>query len=534
MTTRQILFGLAFLAAGILLGVVVAEMRPGQDGLAGRTSSSEQSSPSPATNESVQIGNPNPPPPPSVPELLSLNKLFTEVAANVTPSVVFVRVETDIGGEATLPDDGFHDDSNPFLQRRRTSAGSGVILSPDGYVVTNGHVVEGATRIRVLLDDKREFDAELMGTDATTDLAVLRLLEANLDNDTQALPVANLGDSDDLEVGEWVLAVGNPFRLTSTVTAGIVSSLRRQVDIIEDPFRIEDFIQTDAAINPGNSGGALVNMRGEVIGIATAIATESGAYEGYGFAVPINLVERVVMDLIERGEVQRGYLAVEIRPVTADDARELGMSSIEGVVISSVAAGGPAARAGIRARDVLLSVDGHPVNEPNQFQSRVAMRRPGEAVSLEVWRGGELQTLEAELIGRDDSAFEGWLATLGDRSPPQPNGDLPPEAAPRNAPRYEAEDWGVRFRDLTPGERRSFGVSGGAFVESIAAGSAAEVDGLPVGCVVTRVEDRAVSTAAEALAVLGVLAQREIPALLRVRRSDGMTAFYDLASPYVD
>ncbi len=533
MTTRRVLLGLAFLAAGVLLGVVVAELRHVNVPRSEVEASSAQTVPSPAAAQEVQIGNPNPPPPPSVPGLISLNTLFKEVSANVTPSVVFIRVETDVPGESTLPDDRFHENPGPFLPRRRTSAGSGVILSPDGYVVTNSHVVEGAARIRVLLNDKREFDAELIGADPTTDLAIVRLLEANQEED-DPLPVASLGDSDALEVGEWVLAVGNPFRLTSTVTAGIVSALRRQVDIIEDPFRIEDFIQTDAAINPGNSGGALVNMRGEVVGIATAIATESGAYEGYGFAVPVNLVERVATDLIEHGEVQRGYLAVEIRPVTAADAQELGMSRIEGVIIASVAGSGPAARAGIQARDVLLSVDGRAVNEPNQFQSRVALRRPGEPVSLEVWRAGELQTLEAELIGRDDTAFEGWLADLGERNPPQVLEEIPDDAAPPDAPRYEAEDWGVRFRDLTPSERRSFGVSGGAFVENIASGSAAEVDGLPSGTVVTRVEDRPVSTAEEALAVLGVLAQRGVPALLRVRRQDGVTAFYDLASPYVD
>jgi len=534
MTTRHILLGIAFLAAGVLLGVVVAELWHVNVAPSGELASPTQAAPTPPATESVQIGNPNPPPPPSVPELISLNTLFKQVAANVTPSVVFIRVETDVGGNGGTPEDGFHDNVGPFLPRRRTSAGSGVILSPDGYVVTNNHVVEGASRIRVLLNDKREYDAELIGSDPTTDIAIVRLLEANLDDDADVLPVATLGDSDALEVGEWVLAVGNPFRLTSTVTAGIVSALRRQVDIIDDPFRIEDFIQTDAAINPGNSGGALVNMRGEVVGIATAIATESGAYEGYGFAVPINLVKRVATDLIERGEVLRGYLAVEIRPVTAADAQELGMSKIEGVIIASVAEDGPAARAGIRARDVLLSVDGRPVDEPNQFQSRVAMRRPGESVTLEVWRAGELQTLEAVLIGRDDAAFEGWLADLGERNPPQALEDIPPDAAPPDAPRYEAEDWGVRFRDLTPSERRSFGVSGGAFVENIAGGSAAEVDGLPVGSVVTRIEDRPVSSAEEALAALGLLALREVPALLRVRRSDGVTAFYDLASPYVD
>lgn len=532
MTTRRVLLGLAFLAAGVLLGVVVAELRRVDERPNGQAASSTQTAPVPsATGETIQLGDPDPPPPANIPALTALNTSFKEVASRAAPAVVFIRVETNVdGGDA--PDDGFHE--GPFMQRRRTSAGSGVVISPEGYVVTNEHVVAGASRIRVLLEDKREFDAEFIGSDRTTDLAIIRLLEVNLDEDAEPLPVAALGDSDALEVGEWVLAVGNPFRLTGTVTAGIVSALRRQVDIIEDPLSIEDFIQTDAAINPGNSGGALVNMRGEVVGIATAIATESGAYEGYGFAVPINLVERVTIDLIENGEVQRGYLAVEIRPMTASDAQELGAPRIEGVIIESVAEGGPAELAGIEPKDVLLSVDGRPVNESNQFQSRVALRRPGDQVALEVWRDGELRTLEAQLIGNEDEAFDNWMASLGERQRPSDLPEPPIEVPPPDVPRYEAEDWGVRFRDLTPAERRAFGVSGGAFVEDIESDSAAEVDGLPAGCVVTRVEDHPVSSAEEALAVLGRQAERELPALLRVRKSNGTTAFYDLASPFVD
>jgi serine protease Do len=467
---------------------------------------------------------------PELPEATTINRLFTGVAARVTPAVVFISIETDAPAE--VPDDGFHEEL-PYYPRGRISAGSGVIVSPEGYILTNGHVVQDATRIRVLLSDKREFDAELVGGDPTTDLAVIRLLEANVgaDEDEDPLPVATLGDSDALEVGEWVLAVGSPFRLTGTVTQGIVSALSRQVNIIEDSFRIEDFIQTDAAINPGNSGGALVNLRGEVVGIATAIATESGSYEGYGFAIPINLARRVAADLITRGEVERGYLGVEVRPVTAADARELGMRLIEGVFIASVARGTSADRAGLRERDVLLAVDGEPVDSPNQFQSRIALSRPGDRVALDVWRDGARRRLEAGLIGRDDPVFARWLAGLGEgRLEEEP----PPAEPPPDAPFFDAEDWGVRFRDLTPAERRAFGVSGGAYVEGIASGSAADVDGLPEGTVVTQIEDRPVGSAEQARASLAALAEVGAPALLRVRRPDGLVAFYDLASPYVD
>ncbi len=528
MNPRLILLGLVAVALGVVLGVVINEVRHADEPPVVSVPEGEAPTATPATAEPVRIGDPDPAPAVAVPELTSLNALFKGVAARVTPVVVYIRVETDAEVPG-MPDDGFHNDLGP-LPRRRTSAGSGVILSPDGYVVTNEHVVAGASRIRVLLNDKREYDAELIGADRTTDLAVIRLLTDG--DEAEPLPVAALGDSDALEVGEWVLAVGNPFRLTSTVTAGIVSALGRQVDIIDDSFRIEDFIQTDAAINPGNSGGALVNLRGEVVGVATAIATESGSYEGYGFAVPINLVERVATDLITHGAVERGYLGVEIRPVTAADARELGLGRVEGVFIASVARGSGAAQAGLRDRDVLLAVDGEPVNAPNQFQSRVALRRPGDVVALTIWRDGERREVEAHLIGQDDASFQRWLAALGERRTPDTFEELEP--APPEVPRYEAEDWGVRFRDLTAQERRAFGVSGGAYVEAVEPGGAAEVDGLPEGTVVTRVEGQAVGSAAEARAALADLAAVGAQALLRVRRRDGVTAFYDLASPFVE
>ncbi|MDX1420276.1 MAG: trypsin-like peptidase domain-containing protein [Rubricoccaceae bacterium] len=534
MSPRRVLVGLVLLGVGALLGVLVAEVwhrgeaagPPAAEG----GEAGEALRPAPAAAAPVQIGNPDAEAAPVLPEATTLNRVFTGVAARVTPAVVFISVQSDLPPE--VPADGFHEDL-PFYPRNRTSAGSGVIVSPEGYIVTNAHVVQAAARIRVLLADKREFDAELVGADPTTDLAVIRLLEVNVgaDEDAEPLPVATLGDSDALEVGEWVLAVGSPFRLTGTVTQGIVSALGRQVDIIENSFRIEDFIQTDAAINPGNSGGALANLSGEVVGIATAIATESGSYEGYGFAVPINLARRVATDLIAFGEVERGYLGVVIRPVTAADAQELGMPRIEGVLIEGVAQGTSADRAGLRERDVLLSVGGEAVDSPNQFQSRIALYHPGDEVEFELWRNGDRLRLGAALIGRDDPVFAQWLDDLGDTRPAAP---APPPEPPADAPLFEAEDWGVRFRDLTPAERRAFGVSEGAYIETVDGGSAADVDGLPSGTVVTQIEDRAVGSAEQARATLAALAEVGSPALLRVRRTDGVTAFYDLQSPYVD
>ncbi|MEM0964107.1 MAG: trypsin-like peptidase domain-containing protein, partial [Bacteroidota bacterium] len=375
-----------------------------------------------------------------------------------------------------------------------------------------------------------EFQAEVVGRDPTTDIAVLRMLEVGVDDD-EPLPVASLGDSDVLEVGEFVLTIGSPFRLTNTVTSGIVSALGRGgVNVIPDEFAIEDFIQTDAPINPGSSGGPLVNLRGEVVGVVTAIASDNGTSAGFGFAVPMNLARIVAEDLIRYGEVRRGYLGIEVFPVTRADAREAGMDGVRGVLITKVVDGGPAARAGLRPGDVLLEVAGKEVDEPNQFQSRLARSRPGEAVQLAVWRDGAEQPVEATLSDPLDPSLEEWFASTAAPAPAEPPVEIRPNE--EEIARSEAPDWGVRFRDLTREERRQF--ERGAYVESIEPGSAAELDGLPRGTVVLAVEDEPIATAEEARVALARQARLDQPALLRVRRPDGRTAFYDLASPFVE
>jgi len=540
MDKRSLFIGLGVLLAGVLLGVLLVvglrslggpEPAPpvAQQGEVEAAAPGVPLEPTAQRGPAVPIGNTEPEPPLAVPELTSLNRLFKGVAARVTPTVVFIEVESP--SEARGRE---FEEWHPFMQPRRfrRSAGSGVIVSDRGYVVTNAHVIAGAERISVLLNDKREFDAELVGTDPTTDLAVIRLPSA------ENLPVATLGNSAELEVGEWVLAVGNPFRLTSTVTAGIISALGRQVDIIEDTFRIEDFIQTDAAINPGNSGGALVNLRGELIGIATAIATEGGSYEGYGFAVPADLMTRVVSDLIEFGAVQRGYLGVQIRAVTASDARRFGLDRIAGVLVEEVVSSGAAAAAGVRSNDVLLAIDGQEVNAPNQFQSAIALRRPGDAVRLSVWRRGGLREVEARLIGREDAGLRTWAAEVGGRGalPPEtaPHERAPGERRPGDRPMYEPEAWGLGLRDLTAEERQRFGLEGGAFVVYVRPGGAASADGLPAQTVVTEVEGQPVATAAQTHALLERAARNGAAVLLRVLRPDGLTAFYDLEPPTFD
>ena len=526
MDKRSVIIGVGVLVVGVLLGaLVVSLVRPEEPQVGGIEAEAPVGRSTVA--EPVAIGDPDPPEPLAVPELTSLNRLFKGVAERVTPTVVFIEVETP-AERRTAREQREFEEWHSFRQPRRfrRSAGSGVIISPRGFVVTNAHVIAGATRIRVLLNDKREYDAEIVGEDPTTDLAVIRMLG------TADLPVAAIGDSDELEVGEWVLAVGNPFRLTSTVTAGIVSALGRQVDIIDDDFRIEDFIQTDAAINPGNSGGALVNLRGEVVGVATAIATESGSYEGYGFAVPVNLVTRVVTDLIANGAVERGYLGVEIRAVTAADADRLDLDRIAGVFVSSIADQGAAQRAGLRAGDVLLAIDGREIDAPNQFQTAIALRRPDDAVRITVWRRGVRRDFDARLIGRDDAALRQWTAEFSGRNEPPPSAPetRPPTPYPDGINLYELETWGLALRDLSDEERDDFQLDAGAFVAFVRQGGAAAADGLPMGTVITRIEGQSVGSVEEAVRVFDRIAEQGETALVEVRRLDGVTAFYDLES----
>ena len=510
MTLRRLLFGLAALAVAVLLGLPVVRLL--QPSAAPPTAAAGAPTAVPANVETVQIGAEGPPPAAEteVPDLVDISRQTVAVAKAVDGAVVYIEVELGAG-----------------YGREATEAGSGVIISPAGYVLTNAHVVSRGESVTVFLpSEKREFRAELVGQDPTTDIAVLRLLEVGVTDD-EPLPVASLGDSDALEVGEWVMVVGSPFRLRNSVTSGVISALGRgEINAIPNEFAIEDFIQTDAAINPGNSGGALVNLRGEVVGVVTANASENGLSAGYGFAVPINLARIVAEDLIRYGEVRRGYLGVEVVTLDRADAREVGMRTVRGVGVINVVSGGPAARVGVRPGDVLLEIGGRAVNEPNQFQSRMAMYEPGERVVLTVWRDGAERQLRAELVDPRDPSLESWFANT-----PAPRFQARPEPDEEVA-RSEAPDWGVQFRDLTRSERRRF--SGGAYVEAIQPGSAAELDGLPRGTVVVAVEDRPVETAEEARLALARLARQDRPALLRVRRPDGRTAFYDLASPFVE
>jgi len=459
----------------------------------------------------------------AVSQLAALNDLFRRVADQVTPAVVYIQVETASSSRERLRD--FDDEMRERFFRNpapRRSVGSGVIVSKEGHIVTNRHVVDAAENIQVTLADKRQFEARVVGQDDATDLAVLKV------DAVSSLPVVAFGNSDAVTVGEWVVAVGNPFRLTSTVTTGIVSALGREIGISNSGLGIEDFIQTDAAINPGNSGGALVNLRGELVGISTAIATESGSYEGYGFAIPSNLMQRVVQDLITYGEFRRAYLGITIQEVNAQVARENGLDKIRGVFVQDVHPNGAAYEAGMQDGDIVIKVEGRPVNARNELQSLVARNRPGEEVVLTVWRNQSERTLRVELMGDTE-----WLGESTEPSEPQDTFEQPPAESP-GGELQELRAWGVGLRDLTQREQETFSVRGGAYVAYVRGGSPTEEAGLPRDVVLTEVNGREVASADDAIQALSQTLQGNEPyVLLRVQRRDGTSAFYEAPIPAV-
>ena len=317
---------------------------------------------------------------------------LTFAAEKSIHSVVHIATQSVRGGGWSTGNPFFDDffglrNQPPQMAR---GFGSGVILSEDGYIVTNNHVIEDAQKIKVILNDKREFEANLVGTDPSTDIALLKI-------DAKDLPFLTYGNSNDLKLGEWVLAVGNPFNLTSTVTAGIVSALSRNLGINDDQLSIESYIQTDAAVNPGNSGGALVNQQGNLIGINSAIASQTGSYSGYSFAVPVTIVKKVIADLKEYGEVQRALLGVNIGDVNAEIAKELKLDKVEGVYVGGVPENGAARSAGIKEKDVIIQVEGQTVKTSAELQEKISQYRPGDKVKVVVIRDNEKKQFDVTL-----------------------------------------------------------------------------------------------------------------------------------------
>ena len=323
---------------------------------------------------------------------------FTTAAEKTVNAVVHIKTEMRV--KTSNYDDffgAFRDYfGNPYRSNTYVAFGSGVIISPDGYIVTNNHVVEGADKISVTFNDKRELVAQIVGTDPTTDLALIKV-------DGSDLTFLSYGNSDEVKIGEWVLAVGNPFNLTSTVTAGIVSAKARNINILGAQSSIESFIQTDAVVNRGNSGGALVNTEGELVGINAAIASHTGVYEGYSFAIPVNIVGKVVEDLMRYGEIQRAYIGVQIRDINAEFADELGLKKIEGIYVASVVDNGGADDAGIREGDVILSIDDAKINSVSELMGTIAQHNPGDMVRVKVNRDNEYETYDVVLKNQNQT-----------------------------------------------------------------------------------------------------------------------------------
>jgi len=449
-------------------------------------------------------------------EKLDTRFLFKNVSDKVIPTVVYVSTVVSLDNDEEMEED----DSEPdfwdrFRSRRARTVGSGVIISNDGYIVTNNHVIKGAVSdgIGVRLNDKRVFEARIVGTDPTTDLAILKI-------DTNNLPAITIGNSDEVDVGEWVLAIGNPFRLRSTVTAGIVSALSRQVQIsgeADNNLRIDSFIQTDAAINKGNSGGALVNTSGELVGINTAIASQSGSYQGYGFAVPSNLVRKVVGDLIEFGEVHRALLGVNIRNIDHNRALQLGLKAVRGVEIAALTEDGAAKKYNLQENDVILEVNGQPVNEPNELQEKIAVLRPGEIAELTIWRSEQIIQKDI-VLGRLQASDRRFASQQQSRAPePEENG---------RGVAYGTFSLGFKVIALAKPEKpEAFDL----IISKILPSSEAAEQGLKEGFTIKKVNGKSVETLNELdISLSGKEVQDDI--LLEIETPGGATGFYQLSS----
>jgi len=347
--------------------------------------------------------------------MLPQNTDFTTAAAKTVNAVVHIK--TVIGIKPRYYDN-FFGSLRGYLygqpQQELIAFGSGVVISPNGYIVTNNHVVAGANKITVTFNNKKEMEAKIIGTSPSTDLALIKV-------DAKDLPYLAYGNSDNLKVGQWVLAVGNPFNLTSTVTAGIISAKARDIHILGGKSAIESFIQTDAAVNPGNSGGALVNTAGQLIGINAAIASQTGAYEGYSFAIPVNLVRKVVNDLMNYGQIQRAYIGVQIRDIDAGFARKMNLKDLNGVYIARVVDGSGADKAGVKKGDVITAVNNHPVKNISELMGMIGQYSPGDKVHVSLEHNNKEKivtiTLENEngttsLLKAEKAFYNGSLGAM--------------------------------------------------------------------------------------------------------------------------
>lgn len=438
-----------------------------------------------------------------------ISKCFTQVAKEATPAVVFISVEINPSEADGMDPYGspYGPFSDDFFRRffgapnggrqqpqPQIGQGSGFLVTPDGYIMTNAHVVRGADKIEVTLNDGQVQKATLIGADPHTDIAVIKIDKI----DGKEFPFLTLGNSDTLEVGEWVIAIGSPFQLQASLTVGVVSAKGRQGLNITD---LEDFIQTDAAINPGNSGGPLLNLKGEVIGINTAIATRSGGYMGIGFAIPSDMARGIMDQLISKGSVTRGFLGITLQPIDKDLAAGFNLEKAEGVLISSIEKGSPAEKAGLRQGDIILECNGKPVKSIQSFRYDISMINPGTTVMLKVHRKGRVLNIGV---------------TLG-------------SAAENNSPTSVNQKLGIEVEQLNPDLARQLGYTStdeGIVIIKVKPGSPAAMAGLRPGYLIQAVNHKKVATIADYEEAISDNTQGK-RVLLLVRQGK-MTRFYSI------
>jgi serine protease Do len=410
---------------------------------------------------------------------------FSVASKKATAAVVHIKAtlkpERTVS-QMEIPDafKDFFGDRNPFEQQRPQgrrekpqASGSGVIINSDGYIVTNNHVIQGAESLLVTLADKHTYKAKVIGSDPNTDIALIKIEAKNL-------PALSFGNSENVQVGQWVLAVGNPYNLTSTVTAGIVSAKGRSINILGENAKapIESFIQTDATVNPGNSGGALVDLNGNLIGINTAIASQTGSFAGYSFAVPSSIAHKVVEDISKYGSVQRGYLGVNISEVTDEKAQELNLKVNEGVRVENFAEESAAKSAGIKVGDVITKIDGRNITSVPQLQEAIAQHKPNDKVAVTVNRDGSEKEVSVTLKGITETA----AAT-----------DQPASAV--------MNQLGIDLKDLTAQQRKAYGISG-VQVTQINAGKVRQNTDMEEGFVITKIDKTPVANVGEVVKAL--------------------------------